>query len=123
MQHSSVYTIAFAALLCVVCSIVVASSAVGLHDRQEQNKLIDQQKKVLAVVGLLPEGKAPSDEEVTRLFQERLEPRIVALETGEYVEGMDPARLRPGQGRQGPRHQPRGRAEPGARPARAGPTR
>lgn len=89
MQHSSLYTIGFAALLCIVCSIVVASSAVVLHGRQEQNKLIDQQKKVLAVVGLLPEGKTP-DAEITRLFQERLEPRIVALETGEYVEGLDP---------------------------------
>lgn len=89
MQHSSLYTIGFAALLCVVCSIVVASSAVGLHERQEHNKLIDQQKKVLAVVGLLPEGKT-ADAEITRLFQARLEPRIVALESGQYVEGQDP---------------------------------
>ena len=89
MQHSNLYTIAFAAVLCIVCSIVVASSAVGLKDRQDHNKLIDQQKKVLAVVGLLPEGKT-TDAEITQLFQERLEPRIVALETGEYVEGLDP---------------------------------
>ena len=89
MQHSNLYTIAFAAVLCIVCSILVASSAVVLKDRQDHNKLIDQQKKVLAVVGLLPEGKT-ADAEITRLFQERLEPRIVALETGEYVEGLDP---------------------------------
>jgi Na+-transporting NADH:ubiquinone oxidoreductase subunit C len=90
MQHSSLYTVGFAALLCIVCSIVVASSAVGLHERQEQNKLIDQQKKVLAVVGLLPEGKPPTDAQITQLFEARLEPRIVALASGEYVEGMDP---------------------------------
>ena len=90
MQHSSLYTIVFAAVLCIVCSIVVASSAVGLHERQEHNKLIDQQKKVLAVVGLLPEGRAPADEEITQLFEERLEPRVVALASGEYVEGLDP---------------------------------
>jgi len=90
MQHSTRYTIVFAALLCIACSILVASSAVGLHDRQERNKLIDQRKKVLAVVGLLPDGEAPSDAEVSRLFQERLEPRIVSLETGEYVQDLDP---------------------------------
>ncbi len=91
MQHSALYTVGFAALLCIVCSIVVSSFAVGLRDRQELNKRIDQQKKVLAVVGLIDADDQPSNEEVTRLFEERLEPRIVSIETGEFVDGIDPA--------------------------------
>ena len=46
MQHSTRYTIIFAAILCVVCSVIVSSSAVGLRERQDRNKLIDLQKKV-----------------------------------------------------------------------------
>jgi len=91
VQHSSGYTVFFAAALCVVCSVVVSSTAVGLRERQERNKLVDQRKKVLAVVGLLDEERALSDTEVMRLFDERLEPRIVTLATGEYADGVDPA--------------------------------
>jgi Na+-transporting NADH:ubiquinone oxidoreductase subunit C len=89
MQHSSLYTVLFAAALCIVCSVLVSSSAVGLHDRQVRNQLIDQQKKVLAVIGLIDPGDSPPAAEVERLFEENLEARIVSLQTGAYVEGVD----------------------------------
>ena len=89
MQHSSLYTVLFAGALCIVCSVIVSASAVGLRERQERNQLIDQQKKVLAVVGLIEPGDRPSGAEVTRLFGERLLARVVSLETGGYVEDVD----------------------------------
>ena len=52
MQHSTGYIIGFAAAVCLVASLFVAGSAVGLKDLQEANKRLDVQKKVLTVAGL-----------------------------------------------------------------------
>ena len=90
MQPSARYTLLFAAAVCIVCSVLVSSSAVLLRDRQVENQLIDRQKKVLLVAGLMRDGESLSREEVRRRFTESLEPRVVNLETGAYVEEVDP---------------------------------
>ena len=90
MQPSARYTLLFAAAVCVVCSVLVSSSAVLLRERQVENQLIDRQKKVLLVAGLMRERESLSREEVRRRFEESLEPRIVDLQTGAYVEDVDP---------------------------------
>lgn len=41
-------TILVAAVLCVVCSIIVSSAAVLLRPLQEENALLDKQRNVLA---------------------------------------------------------------------------
>ena len=68
MQHSTGYIVGFAAAVCLVASLFVAGSAVGLKDRQERNKVLDVQKKVLAVSNLMQEGASLTDEEVTARF-------------------------------------------------------
>ncbi|MCX2958993.1 MAG: Na(+)-translocating NADH-quinone reductase subunit C, partial [Serratia symbiotica] len=40
-------------LLCLVCSVVVAGSAVSLKSKQQQQKLLDKQRNILDVAGLL----------------------------------------------------------------------
>ena len=48
MARDSVgHTLAVATILCVVCSVLVSSAAVGLRSRQEANKKQDQMKNVL----------------------------------------------------------------------------
>ena len=89
MRHSVFYTLFFALALCVVCSILVSSVAVGLQDRQEENKLLDQQKNVLEVAGLMREGERIAREEIQRRFAESLEARVVNLRTGEYAVDVD----------------------------------
>lgn len=90
MQRYSVsYTLFFALALCVVCSILVSAVAVGLHDRQEENKLLDRQKNVLEVAGLMREGETISRDEIQRRFAENLEALVVNLETGEYADDVD----------------------------------
>lgn len=86
---TTAYTFAFAALICVVCSFVVSTSAVTLKERQDRNKLIDKQKKVLQVTGLIEPGQAVPDTEVTRLFEERIEPHLIDLETGNEFSADD----------------------------------
>ncbi len=40
-------------VLCLVCSIVVAGSAVGLKSRQQAQRALDKQRNILAVAGLM----------------------------------------------------------------------
>ena len=91
MQHSSRYVILFALAVCGVCSIFVASSAVLLKDRQERNKALDVQKKVLVVAGLMDEKERLSADEVRRRFEKNVTPKIIELATGNPVEGVDAA--------------------------------
>ena len=75
-------------VLCLVCSIVVAGSAVGLKPRQQEQRALDKQRNILAVAGLM-QGEM-SAEDVAQLFAERITPRLVDLNTGELLES-DPA--------------------------------
>ena len=40
-------------VLCLVCSIVVAGSAVGLKPLQQEQRALDKQRNILAVAGLM----------------------------------------------------------------------
>jgi len=89
VQYSSRYVVLFAAAVCAVCSVFVASSAVFLKERQEANKALDLQKKVLAVAGLMTSSEDIEDEEIRRRFTKHVRPKIVELATGNVVEGVD----------------------------------
>lgn len=77
-------TIFVAVLLCLVCSILVSTSAVMLKPQQVINKANDIKKNILAVTGLLSENA-----DIDTLF-EQFETKVVNLETGEY-EDIDAA--------------------------------
>ena len=40
-QYSNAYVVGFATAVCLVCSIVVSTSAVALRERQDLHKIID----------------------------------------------------------------------------------
>lgn len=75
-------TILVAAVLCVVCSIIVSSAAVLLRPLQEENALLDKQRNVLAAAGLLEVGDTPA--QVSEKFK-KVELQIVNLETGQIA--------------------------------------
>ncbi|MFA6162529.1 MAG: Na(+)-translocating NADH-quinone reductase subunit C [Methylobacter sp.] len=79
-------TIAIALSLCLVCAILVSFAAVALKPLQIHNKELDMKKNILDVAGLLEEGK-----DIDAAFAEKIEAKLVNLETGDYVEGMDVA--------------------------------
>ncbi len=91
---SPAYAVAFATVVCVVCSLFVAAATILLKDRQAIAKMMYIQKNVLLeVTGLVPPGgTAEVDRE--ELFRTRIRARLVDLESGEYVEepGVDPLR-------------------------------
>lgn len=88
-QASNRYIILFAAAVCLVCSVFVAFAAVTLKERQDANAVLDRQKKVLIVAGLLEEKAKVSAIEVESLFDEWIVPRVVELATGVYDDSID----------------------------------
>lgn len=89
-KNSTAYTVVFAAVVCLVCGVAVASAAVVLREQQEINKVIDKKSKVLSASGLLPEGKVTA-EEVSRLYDENVTPKVYDLKTGQLAAGVDAA--------------------------------
>ncbi len=86
MEHSTRYIVLFCLAVCGVCSIFVAVSAVSLKERQELNKALDIQSKVLVLAGLMAEGESLTGEEIGARFAESIEAKIVKMSTGEYDE-------------------------------------
>lgn len=89
-RESALYIVLFCVAVCLVCSVLVSSAAVGLRPRQERNERLDRQKKVLAVSGLLPEGSDVSADQVRTLFEKRIRPVVVDLRTAAIDETIDP---------------------------------
>ena len=82
MQRNSViYILGFCVAVCLVCAEIVSSSAVGLKEKQDLNKVLDRQKKVLSVAGIDFEETASSDE-IQSLFSKRIKLVVVDLKTG-----------------------------------------
>ena len=90
MERSNRYIVAFAAAVCGVCAIIVSTTAVSLRPTIERNKQLDIQGKVLALAGVAEEG-ALSAEQIEAAYAERIEPRIIVLETGELAQSVDAA--------------------------------
>lgn len=85
-KESRSYIFTMAVVLCIACSIVVSGAAVSLRSQQEKNQLLDQRANVLNVVGLYRKGM-----DVNETFNERIETKVIDLDTGEEVSGVDPA--------------------------------
>ena len=82
MQHSSGYVVRFAVSVCLVCALFVSSAAVLLKPRQEANVILDRQKKVLTVAGLIQEGQDPDASQIAAIFEKSIRQKVVDLETG-----------------------------------------
>jgi Na+-transporting NADH:ubiquinone oxidoreductase subunit C len=91
MQHSTLYTIGFAAAICLFCAVFVSGSAVSLKERQDENKILDRQKKVLVVAGLMKEGANWSADQIKSTFADNIQARVVDLKTGDYNQSVDVA--------------------------------
>lgn len=78
-------TLTVATILCVVCSVLVSSAAVGLRGRQEANKKQDQMKNVLVAAELFDEQENTAGE-VNAIFADRIERVLIDLETGELAD-------------------------------------
>ena len=69
MQHSVAYTIAFASLTCLICAILVSTSAVSLRDLQQTNADLDKRRNVLLAAGLAKSSEKLNFVEINKRFQ------------------------------------------------------
>ena len=90
MQHNITYTFLFAAAICVVCGVLVSTSAVSLSDRQEQNAALDKMKNVLTVSGLAQPGEQLRARRSRKCSGTRFDPSPIDLATGERTDAVDP---------------------------------
>jgi Na+-transporting NADH:ubiquinone oxidoreductase subunit C len=79
-----------AVTLCLVCAVLVSGAAVLLKPLQERNQALAIKRQIISVAGLATDGL-----DVEQLFRERIETRIVDLDTGDYAAGIDPAGFDP----------------------------
>jgi Na+-transporting NADH:ubiquinone oxidoreductase subunit C len=89
-------TLLVALVVSLVCSSLVASAAVVLKPRQVANAILDMRRNILEVAGLMD-----PDRDVDELF-DGIEPRVVDLETGAYVEDIDPEAFDPAEAAKDP---------------------
>jgi len=90
MQHSSLYTIVFAGIVCVVCAILVSSSVVSLSTLQQTNAALDKRKNVLLAAGLVQPSEKLTPAELNDRFRV-IEPVVIEMATGMIVPEIDPS--------------------------------
>lgn len=78
-------TFVVAAVLCVVCAVVVSTAAVSLRPQQEINKELDLKSNILASAGLLQPGVSIEEQ-----FK-AVTVKVVDMETGRFSDAVDPA--------------------------------
>ena len=76
-------TFLVAGILCVVCSLLVSTAAVGLKDKQELNKQRDKKLNILEACGL---DRETADVETE--YSENVEAKLVDLANGQYVTAL-----------------------------------
>ena len=84
-NESTSKTLIVALVLCIVCSIFVATSAVMLRPMQQANKDLDRKTNILAAAGLWQEGVSVEEQ-----FS-RITTRAVDMNTGKFSNAVDVA--------------------------------
>ncbi len=92
------YTVFYAAIVCILCSLLLAVAAGGLRPRQEQMVELDRKFNVLKAFGAPvadAAGRRISGAEVEKLYNERVRERVIDAEKAAVVEGRSPAEISP----------------------------
>ena len=71
-------------LLCLTCSVVVSTAAIGLRPQQDFNRELDMRTNILEAAGLYR-----PDRPIEELFKD-IEVRVISLDDGQFVD-TDPA--------------------------------
>ena len=66
-------SIGFAVLTAVVCSLLLTAAATGLNKYKLRNIALDKQKNILRAVGLIEDQKSYQPEEITSMYEQKIE--------------------------------------------------
>ncbi|MDR2365154.1 MAG: Na(+)-translocating NADH-quinone reductase subunit C, partial [Zoogloeaceae bacterium] len=92
-KESIARTLVVALLVSLVASVFVAGSAVSLKPVQEENRLLDRQRSILAIAGV--GGPELSAGEARDIFAKRIKAQVIDLATGEAKKDYDPLTFDP----------------------------
>lgn len=88
-KNSNFAIFRFAAIVCLVCSLVVSAAAVSLRGIQERNALNEMRINILFAAGLAQTSEKLSVEEIAKRYDENIVPVVVDLKTGNIDTSMD----------------------------------
>ena len=88
-NESITKTFTVAALLAIVCAIIVSLADVSLKDMQRRNQALDRQTNILRAAGLVEPTQKITSAQAAELFKKSATV-VVDLETGEIVPDADP---------------------------------
>lgn len=71
-MSDKVKTAAFAAILCVVCSVLLTAASSGLKPFHQANIELDKQKNILKSVGLIQDGKSYPPAEIVGRYNQNI---------------------------------------------------
>ncbi len=71
-MSSPVKSIFFAAVLCLVCSVLLTAASTGLKSFQQRNMAVDRQKNILKAVGIVRDDQEIDPEQIETLFQQKI---------------------------------------------------
>ena len=73
-MFSRIKSIAFAAILCITCSVILTTASTGLQRFQNKNMRIDRHRNILMSVGLIKQDQRVSNEEIESMYKENIRP-------------------------------------------------
>ncbi|MFC1857606.1 FMN-binding protein [Thermodesulfobacteriota bacterium] len=73
-MSSRLKALSFAAVLCLVCSILLTAASTGLQSYQQKNIALDKQKNILQSVGLADSEKSYDPGTIEKLYYENIKP-------------------------------------------------
>jgi len=79
-------TVGFVFIVCLVCALLVSFAAVQLKPLQVENKLLDQQTKILEAAGIISKTDG-SKASIQGTFEKYVEAKMIDLDSGDYIEG------------------------------------
>lgn len=71
-MSDNIKAIVFAAVLSVVCCILITAACTGLQKYQKANEILDRQINIVKSVGLVEENKEYTKEEINSLYTENI---------------------------------------------------
>jgi Na+-transporting NADH:ubiquinone oxidoreductase subunit C len=69
-MSSQLKSLLFAAILCIVCSVLLTAANTGLKPFQQRNMAVDRQKNILIAIGLLSESQKAAGNRIESLYNQ-----------------------------------------------------
>jgi Na+-transporting NADH:ubiquinone oxidoreductase subunit C len=67
----------FAAILCIVCSVLLTAASTGLKPLQQRNMAVDRYKSILKAFGIIDENAAVDAAHIEKIFKQDVQSRWV----------------------------------------------